>query len=320
MGIMDVRNFLLSKGDVSMNALPYRKVNRHHIYEEIKNMIQSNPEKEAEVSSSELADRFNVQAPTMDYHLNKLIDEGLLTLSPKRGRYNRKIYRLPSTPAQEKEEPKTEIVTPESAEKFKQFLEKHIKKTAPKEVFEQKEENVQETFDLDTEIKDSPKKEELVLEVKELSLDQRITRFLEEANQVHDAHMLLKHEDKEVLSVMNETIQQTTVYLKDLSEQLSTIQNKQLIQHLIDDRNRMQQQMERLEQDVQEARSQVDQTIEKYEIEPNRVRFMHQLIISTVDDYVNLPNHALALGRAEFRTKASKEVSDLVKYVLHLEE
>lgn len=307
-----------------MMAAPYRKVDRNHIYKEIAKMIHSSKEHEVEVSSSELADKFGVQAPTMDYHLNKLVEEGLLAISPKRGRYNRKIYRLPAEIKPEKEKPKTEIVTPESAEKFKKFLAEHVRKG--------KKNEVQEELDLGDEpvptpepVQETPVVKEVVEEkepepIKELSLDERVQKFLAEANQVHDAHMLLKHEDKEILSVMNETIHQTTVYLKDLSDQLSTVQNKALIQHLIDDRNRMQQQMERLEQEVQEARTQADQTIEKYEVDPTRVRFMHQMIISTVDDYINRPNHSLALARTEFRDKVSKEVSDLVKYVLHLEE
>ncbi|MGV7000274.1 hypothetical protein ACWA2C_16435 [Priestia megaterium] len=130
----------------------------------------------------------------------------------------------------------------------------------------------------------------------------------------------MKHEDREILSVMNETIQQTTVYLKDLSEQLSTIQNKQLIQHLIDDRNRTQEQMKRLEKEVEEAHALANQTKEKYEIEPDRVRFMHQMIVATVDNFVNQQNHSMALNRLNFRNQISKEVSDLVKYVLRLEE
>lgn len=314
-------------------AAPHKKVDRNNIYQEISKMIMQKENHEVEISSSELADKFGVQAATMDYHLNKLVESGLIIISPKRGRYNRKIYCLPETEKFEgkaEEKLATEIVTPESADKFKKFLEEHIKKS--KSAIEANKANevneVQEELNLEDEsptpdIPQEPvlKQEEPVpLQVKELSLDDRIKQFLKEAHQVHDAQVLLKHEDKEILSVMNETIQQTTVYLKDLSEQLSTVQNKQLIQHLIDDRNRMQQQMERLEQEAQEARSQVDQTIEKYEVNPTRVRFMHQMIIATIDDYVNRPNHAMALGRAEFRSKVSKEVSDLVKYVLHLEE
>src|SRR5690606_2143475 len=84
-----------------MTAVPYRKVNRNSVLKEIKEMIKKSPEGEVEISSSELGDKFDVQAPTMDYHLGKLIEEGKLLLSPKRGRYNRKIYRLP---ASEKEE------------------------------------------------------------------------------------------------------------------------------------------------------------------------------------------------------------------------
>jgi DNA-binding transcriptional ArsR family regulator len=298
-------------------AVPYRKVDRNQIHREIAKMIQEDPEGEVEISSSELADKFGVQAPTMDYHLNKLVEEGLIAVSPKRGRYNRKIYRLPAG-AKPDTKPRTQILdtfTPEAAEKFKKFLSEHVSK---------KDESVQEELQLDepsaTPITPEPEPEVEPIQIHELTLDDRIKTFLSQAKQVHDAHVLLGHEDKEILSVMNETISQTTVYLKDLSEQLSTVQNKELIQALIDERNRTQNQMERLEKELEEARKQVDQTIEKYEVDPQRVRFMHQMIISTVDDYMNRPNHSLALGRTEFRSKISKEVSDLVKYVLHLEE
>ena len=293
-----------------MSAVPYRKVDREQVYQVIVDLINQSEQGETEISSSDLADRFDVQAPTMDYHLNKLIDEGKIAVAPKRGRYNRKIYRLPSNTGDVQQESKAEIHKPfesiESAEKFKKFLQEH----APKKG------NVQEELELQP----KEEKEEVIVETKELSLDDRIKAFLKEAELVHDAEALLKHEDKEILSVMNETIQQTSVYLKDLSEQLSTIQNKQLIQHLIDDRNRMQGQMEHLENELKDARIQINKTIEKYEVDPTRVRFMHQMIIATVDDYMNMPNHALALGRPEFRKKITKEVSDLVKYVLHLEK
>lgn len=304
-------------------AVPYRKVDRPQIYREIAKMIQEAPEGEVEISSSELADKFGVQAPSMDYHLNKLVEEGLVAVSPKRGRYNRKIYRLPAG-AKADTKPRTQILdtfTPEAAEKFKKFLSEHVSK---------KDESVQEELQLDEptatpstpepKVEVEPEPEIEPIQVHELTLDNRIKTFLNQAKQVHEAHVLLSHEDKEILSVMNETIAQTTVYLKDLSEQLSTVQNKELIQALIDERNRTQNQMERLEKELEEARNQVDKTIEKYEVDPQRVRFMHQMIISTVDDYMNRPNHSLALGRTEFRNKISKEVSDLVKYVLHLEE
>jgi DNA-binding transcriptional ArsR family regulator len=321
-----------------MMVVSYRKIDRNQVYREIVKMIEQSPNGEVEISSSELADKFGVQATTMDYHLNRLVEEGYITISPRRGRYRRKVYRLPENVKEKPEKPKVELhapFTPESAEKFKKFLEEHVKKSKiKKQEPEKQEEDVQEKLELDEKPKEVPSIQETAvnaglsqvktkpapIQTKELTLDERIERFLQQANQVHDAHELLKHEDKEILSVMNETIHQTIVYLKDLSEQLSTVQNKELILHLIEDRNRMQQKIERLEKELDETRAQVDQTIKQYKIDPNRVRFMHQLIIDTVDDYVNRPNHALALGRAEFREKISKEVSDLVKYVLHLEE
>ncbi len=318
-----------------MAALPHRKINRKQVLNEVKKMIDSSPNGEVEISSSELADKFNVQPPTMDYHLNKLIEDGLLSISPKRGRYNRKIYKLPS------KKTNTEIHQPhlndESAEKFKKFLEEHVKKTkmaakeeakkdqttnTPLEEPEIKEEPVQEKVheEAPDPIPETTPKEISLPEVKPLTLDEQIQDFLNSADQVHDAEELLKHEDREILSVMNESIHQTVVYLKDLSEQLSTVQNKQLIQHLIDDRNCMQKQIEHLEKELEEARNQVDQTVEKYEIEPSRIRFMQQIIISTLDTYLNQTNQGLALGRKDFRSKISKEISDLVRYTLHLDD
>lgn len=328
-----------------MSALPFKKVDRNQIYREIAQLIESSPDKEAEISSSELADRFGVESPTMDYHLKKLVTEGYLAVSPKRGRYNRKIYRLPvDAKAPKSEEPsKTKVhkpfENPESASKFQQFLQEHKQKSAAKPV---QEKPVKEKYDKEKTKEEQPPVHERKpmpqpqpdsvvntpvqpkpaepVQVKELTLDEKIQRFLNDANRVHDANVLLSHEDKEILSVMNETIQQNIVYLKDLSEQLSTLQNKELIQGLLDDRNRMQEQLKRAEEEAKQARAQADQTIQKYEVDPQRVRFMHQLIIDTVDQYVKLPNHAMALGRQDFRKKVSKEVSDLVKYVLHLEE
>lgn len=292
-----------------MMAVPYRKVDRSQIYREIAKLILEEENGEVEISSSELADQFEVQAPTMDYHLNKLVEDGMLAVSPKRGRYNRKIYRLPAG-AKPDIKPKTEIhnqFTPEAADKFKKFLKEHATKK-------------QEVHQEELELEPKAKEPEPVIQIHELTLDEKIKNFLQQANQVHDATELLRHEDREILSVMNETITQTTVYLKDLSDQLSTVQNKELIQALIDERNRTQKQLEKLENELDDARKITNQTIEKYEVDPNRVRFMHQLIISTVDHYMNMPNHAMALGRNEFRDKITKEVSDLVKYVLHLEE
>jgi DNA-binding transcriptional ArsR family regulator len=318
-----------------MSALPKKRIDRNEVFNEVSKLIKQSPDKEIEISSSELADSFGVQAPSMDYHLKILVEEGKLSLSPKRGRYNRKIYRLPA-PANLQENHTTQTVTPEDSDQFKQFLDDYLTKSKhsqeeldfqeekveekPTEIEEETNENQEKVIDQIPETETLPQIEEKPLQIKELSLDERIEEFLNNANQVHDANVLLKHEDKEILSVMNETIHQTSIYLKDLSDQLSTIQNKELIQHLVDDRARMQSQIEKLEKEVDEARQQASQTKEQYEIDPNRVRFMQQMMIDTVDNYVNQANHSIALNRSSFRNKLSKELTDLVKYVLHLEK
>ncbi|PGV23001.1 transcriptional regulator [Bacillus cereus] len=353
------------------------KVNRDDVYKEVAKEIELSPNGEAEISSSNLADKFGVQGPTMDYHLSVLVKNGALILSDKRGKYNKKIFKLPSDTnvIESKNDTKADVHIPfqseESKEKFNNFIEQYKKtKSEKNEVAESKEEQknpVQENKTIEqqedeliannpgeyltsvftpvqTEEVEEPKKvkepEEVKeievsevkestpahtvdaanFEIKELTLDQKIEKFLDKTNQIHNAEELLSHQDKEILSVMNETIQQNMVYLKDLSEQLTTVNNKQLIQHLIDDRNRLNSEVEKLQKELEEARKQSQQTVEKYEIDPNRVRFMQQMIFDTLDNYVNQQNHALALGRIPFRNKISKEVNDLVKYTLRLEK
>ncbi|PGC56631.1 transcriptional regulator [Bacillus toyonensis] len=354
------------------------KVNRDDVYKEVAKEIELSPNGEAEISSSNLADKFGVQGPTMDYHLNVLVKNGALILSDKRGKYNKKIFKLPSdtNEIENKNDAKADVHIPfqskESQEKFNNFIEQYKKKNKAKnneaaEAKEDQKDAVQENKAIEqqedeliannpgkyltnvftpvqTEEVEEPKKvkepeevEEIEVseakestpvhtvdaanfEIKELTLDQKIEKFLDKTNQIHNAEELLSHQDKEILSVMNETIQQNMVYLKDLSEQLTTVNNKQLIQHLIDDRNRLNSEVEKLQKELEEARKQSQQTVEKYEIDPNRVRFMQQMIFDTLDNYVNQQNHALALGRIPFRNKISKEVNDLVKYTLRLEK
>lgn len=349
-----------------------RKVNREDVYDEVFKAIQQSPNKEAEISVSDLANRFGVQGPSMDYHLNVLVEKGDLILSDRRGKYNKKIYKLPESNIsnQPNQNEQIDIQVPFASEdaksKFDAFIKNHLKESdqtktnendnspndteiktnnndisddivkkdiddkladenpgeyirqvfSPEEVIEEKIEEVNQVNNPEV-IIDSNKTN---IEVKQLTLDEKIARFLNQTNQVHDAQELLSHQDKEILSVMNETIQQNMVYLKDLSEQLTTIDNKQLIQHLIDERNRLNKEIGRLQQELDTTRKHSQQTKEKFELDPNRIRFMQQIVFDTLDNYVNQPNHALALGRINFRNKLTKEINDLVKYVLHLEK
>lgn len=339
---------------MSNSATKHKGIDRDDIYNEIKMQILSNPDNYMELKMNELADRFNVSSPTLDYHLDKLVQEGKLILSKKRGKYKRKIYRLPNDVYEKEKQNKksvsrsenqqNNILTPDAVERFKDFLssfttdevkiekeneEEHTTTTADEVNIQETKEETPRIHDLekeDTKLEipkkeETPKKEESYeLDPKPLTLDERIEKFLNEAKQVHEADMLLQHEDREILSVINETIHENMVFLKDLSEQLSTIQNKKLIQALIDERNQNKEYIQRLEKEVKQARELANQTKDKYQIDPNRVRFMQQMIVATIDDYVNQPNHALALGRRDFRNKVTKEVSDLVRYVLGLEK
>ena len=73
----------------------YRKINKDEFFSYMKKKILQNQDRKFEVSSTELADRFSVQGPTIDYHLSRLVEQGQLVLLEERGKYNRKIYTLP---------------------------------------------------------------------------------------------------------------------------------------------------------------------------------------------------------------------------------
>lgn len=328
-----------------MSAMPHRKTNREDVYREIVKMIEQSDKKEAEVSITDLANKFGIKGPTMDYHLSMLVEEGKLEILPKRGKYKRKIYKIRGESKNnnilEQEDQATQIITPsestESYDNYQDFLaslkgkvenpisidetEDLVEKEAYEEEFPHEDRGISEDKQIEHVEQYQPEeKMPLGMESKELTLDEKIEQFIKTSNQLPDAHMLLRHEDKEILAVMNETIRQNIIYLQDLSQQLSTIQNKELIQHLIDDRKRLEEQIKRLEDEVEVARNQAKQVEEQFEIDPQRIRFMHQLAISTLDDYLKQSNQSLALGRKEFRNKISKEISDIVNYALKIQK
>lgn len=322
-----------------------RKIDRDEIYQRIVQMIKDSGQNKAEVSSSELADEFGVQPPTMDYHLKKLIDDGKLITSKKRGRYNRRIFMLP-----EKTEIK-KIFKKDDKDELKIFLQKKLKEKEVQDKIEETKE-IQEVDTVQEEVNTVQKPKDMVQdpvqkldsfkkvsvlekkaqpvlddfetkdqeEVKELTLDEKIERFLEESNKVPTAEHLLTTKDRELLSVMNETIHQSIVYLKDLSEQLTTVQNKELIQQLIDERNSYLKEFDRLKEENESLKKQLQEASGKFDLDPGRLRLMQQNMINILDMYLDQPNHTLALSRREFRSAMTKQINDLFRYILNLEK
>lgn len=281
----------------------HQRGRRYEIYKKVVEIIKNSGDEEVEINASKLADMFNIQSPTMDYHLKKLVEEGYLATTPRRGRYNRKYYRLP-----------TKIMKPQDEESILDDLKKDKKKDKVQEQSKQSKPHQKKQPEAQQESKVDPDEP--------LKLDDKIQSFLEKANSIEESTALLKKEDREILSVINETIQQNLVYLNDLSEQLSTVENKELIQHLIDERNKQQKEIENLREENKQLRASLQSQSRKQSkssIDPNRIRFMQQRLVHTLDSYVELPNHALALQRKEFRSNMMKEIRDLVHYVLKLE-
>lgn len=297
---------------------PHRKgINRDDIYDRIKDIISSTETGRAEISSSELAREFGVRGPTMDYHLNIMIEEGLLEVANERGRYNRRIYMIPKNQSNTKK-----VYKSEDMDEIKEILQRKLKnkenaeiiESSEKEVHELSKEEIEESLSLDS------AKDKHSEEFKSLSLDEKIEKFLEESGKAPSASDLLTQKDRELISVMNETMHQNMVYLKDLSEQLTSIKYSETIKGLIDERNKHMAEIDELKEEKEALIKAVQENTGKFDIDPVRIRLMHQNIISILDMFLDLPNHSLALKRKEFRDAITEQISSAFQYVLNLEK
>ncbi|WP_067923855.1 winged helix-turn-helix domain-containing protein [Alicyclobacillus shizuokensis] len=327
-----------------MSAQTARKVDRHKVLQYMADLIEQSPDGTIEIASTELADMFGVQGPTMDYHLKKLVEAGELIQLDRRGQYNRKIYKLPeNSPFVKKSikisgpeddaaladlfaklgvrpqkdlvtlEPKTESVPKESSVPVQAAQPtpepaKEVETTAP--VTALADETV---FGQTSGVTERP-----------VNLDERVREFLEQMESIPTAQEILKKDDREIMAVLTESIHQAMSYLRSLSDQLSTVQNLKLVQEVIDDRNRqiqaaesMREELEMLRQELQILRS--EQAENKFAIDVDVVRKMHQNILATLDRYCEQKPQALALSVREFRKDMSEQITDLVRYILNLE-
>lgn len=355
-----------------MNAkIPYKIIDRNELIEYITEEIEKNPNKEFELSVTDLGKKYDVQGPTMDYHIKKLLDDKVFEVSRKKGKYSRKILVMPGSEQAVHDSP---IINNMSS--FKDLIQEKIKNgelkikstTDSNDTDKVKKETV-ETIDhnsksvddeledfLDSpiipdELKEDSKGDigdiidipilpgELVkeksyevevldvghhtqdkIEVPGLSLDHKIKRFLEESSKIPTANQLISRQDKEVISVMTESIQQHMVYLKDLMDTLKLVETLNMVRELIDERNKMLEEMQQMREEHRALISSIHSNGNQVNVDPQRVRLMHQIIINTVDTYLDQPNHALALNRVEFRNSITKEVGDLANYILGIEK
>ncbi|WP_218154806.1 hypothetical protein [Paenibacillus sp. UNC496MF] len=323
-------------------------------------LIKKSRNGEAEVSTSHLAEHFGVKGPSMEYHLKNLVEEGSLLLSDRRGAYNRKIYKLPGgramnvqTPlsgdalkeqlikikdqalgigsaakTSEQEKPSSDlppvrrlhVVTPLHPEKQGE------QPAAQEQIWDEEQEKrlqkAREQLD-----KEDREKEQLLrdLERREKTLEEKIDDFTERTRAVPQPQEMLTKDDREILAVMNESIQQNILYMKDLAQQLSTVETKAMVQHLIEDRNQNLEKIAKMEQELKDTyrrlneAQQAQSNKESNAPDPGRIRMMQQLIAATVDQFVDSPNHTMALNKGEFRKNLNKDITSLIQYVLGIQ-
>lgn len=361
-----------------MNAkVPYNIVDRNDLIKYITEEIEKSPNKEFELSVTDLGKKYDVQGPTMDYHIKKLLEENVFVVADKKGKYSRKILVLPGS---EQAQPKAPVINNMSS--FKDLIQQKIDSGELKINNNDIDDEIEEITPVDSTTQDKPSVGEILksnvslvktdsskdtydepllpeevekVEVEEienmydepllpeesknevqildkghhtvdryeapgLTLDNKIRRFLEESNKIPTANQLISRQDKEVISVMTESIQQHMVYLKDLMDTLKLVETLNMVRELIDERNKMLEEMQQMREEHRSLISSIQNDANQVSVDPQRVRLMHQIIINTVDTYLDQPNHSLALNRVDFRNSITKEVGDLANYILGIEK
>lgn len=258
-----------------------QNINRDDIYQDVVELITHSPENESEISLVDLATKYGISSPTIDYHIKKLVEEGKIIQTENRGRYNRKKYKLPESDLQDLHRGL------EGQQSFIDFIE------------EKNEVTTIEGIDMKT-----------------LPLNEHINEYLEKVNGTISSESVLVKNDKEILSVTVETLQQTMVFIKDILDQLSTTKTKELIFRLIEERNDNLETIKKLEEQVLSLKEQIENMPKESPVDPQRIRFMQQILLSTVDSFVNQSNVSMTMNRKEFKEQAIKEIKDLVDYAL----
>lgn len=259
-----------------------QNINRDDIYQDVVELITHSPENESEISLVDLATKYGISSPTIDYHIKKLVEEGKIIQTENRGRYNRKKYKLPESDLQD--------------------LHRGLR-------------GRQSFIDF---VEETPETEEQSpeLDMTQLPLNDHIQQYLAKVNSTISSDEILVKEDKEILSVTVETLQQTMFFIKDVLDQLSTTKTKDLVLRLIEDRDQSLEKIESLERQVHDLKEELNNKKPESALDPQRVRFMQQMLLSTIDNFVNQNNVSITLKRQEFKEQSFKELKDLVDYAL----
>jgi DNA-binding Lrp family transcriptional regulator len=295
-----------------------------------------------DIKTTKLGKMLGIKPSSATYRVKRLIDLGYLVPTGTRGSYNKELFRISSSWDKKIQKQSQELNTKELENKSQKQIEEskteNKKSTKTNKSADHSSKSTVIYPDQYTSIKDlikkemeeqissqpidiKPEKEKSIqpLVSKPLTLDDRIQQYLATMKRVPKADDLIQHNDKEVLSVMNQSLQEILVYIKDLAQQLSTSENRKLIQNLIEERNKNLNTIQDLQAQVDSLKEENLKIRQKYQLDPKRIRQMQQLIISIVDNYVSLSNVQLTMDRDKFRKMMFEQVGHLADYVLHVE-
>jgi biotin operon repressor len=356
-----------------MNA-QVKEDTRDKILQHVTDMLNEYETAEGPVSATKIAKSFKIASPTVQYHMDHLVNEGkLVDTGHKSGK--QRIYRLPMLkkvfslddnagfmqklmdvknralashiqPAHPHEHSQnldnSSVMSREIHDqlegvdtgnaKTKADLEitpeiEDLKVEEPIEQLDLNKEHEEEINEISSLDEAKPEEDPMlhILEDRENSLEEQIDDFLGRAKSIPSAENILQQNDREILAVVNETIHQNILYLQDLTQQLSTVQDKRFVQTLIDDRNSNLQTIEEMKQQIQSMRDQIlllqaENKKHQEAINLDRVKFMYGRIVHTVDSFVDLPNQSMALKKNEFRKQHTKELNDFYRYIAQIDQ
>lgn len=296
-------------------AIKKQKINTNHLIELIKNELQHLPNQTGQLNLAILANAFHVSRPAILYKLDQLCKSGVIKAIPVSEK--RKHYQLSN------DKVRSDFKIDDFATKLEDLL-MPIKKTNKIVSFEdvkketkapvQTQEQV-EPFDLSLDSMEVMTNGdfEYTQVYKPEQTEETFDDFIQRIQAAPTTEVMMKKSDHEILAVMIESINQQSIYLKDLADQLSYAKDKSMIQFLIDDRNRLLKENDQLKDEIKNAYAQKP-TVKK--LDEQKLRLYQQNLMHMLTMYTASAPHELAIKRNEFREQMSITIQDLIKYTL----
>lgn len=295
------------------DALKKERINVHRLTDIISEQLRNQPNQTGQLNLRLLAEQFHVSPPAILYQLDQLVKNGILQSIPISEK--RKHYRLIEAKKPEFDLYRFSLSIDDLEKDLKKNQKPIFSKTIKTDHLTVSNEEI-----LPVESKNPIAFHETIddfpmdsFELTEELTSNHIDDFVQRIQAAPTADVMLQKSDAEILAVMVESINQQSIFLRDLADQLSYAKDKKMVQFFIEERNRLLLENEQLKQAYQEE---VEKQRQAKKIDGQKIRLYQQNVMHMINSYTSSTPQELVLRKHEFNQKLTETIQDLIKYVL----